>query len=233
MAIIKLGATVVGVRGTLGGLTYSANGGGPYVRQYQRKAPQVTAAVREQAANFAGLGRQWQQLSAAQRADWATLAGVDPEPHYNALGELVPATGWSYFTFCNRRRYLVGLSSLDDAPTGTEATVPDDMPSYNLVTDAGASPSFLATWLNTAGDPTDILVVFCRVFGGSGVGGVAFGGVFVSSVLYEDDSFDLTDEWLAAMGEVQPGWGSLTTLCVQRESGLRGAPRTTSQLVTS
>lgn len=124
MAIIKLGGTVVGIRGTVGGLTFSANKGGTYCKSWSRGSNPRSQRQQVRRGILASMGPAWAALSGAQQTDWDALAATDPEPHTNSLGEPITFSGYGLFSMFNQRRVAAAFSILQDAPTGTEATQP-------------------------------------------------------------------------------------------------------------
>lgn len=124
MAIIKLGGTVVGVRGTIGGLTFSANKGGPYVKTWGKGANPQTSGQQSARGALASLGPLWNSLSSSQRSDWDTYAATDPEPHVNSLGEPIVFSGYGLFSMLGMRRLKVNSAPYEDIPTGSDAIQP-------------------------------------------------------------------------------------------------------------
>lgn len=115
MAITKL--TVPGpTSGSLGGITFSHNRGGAYMRV--RATPTNPNTVQQQAVRsaMASLATRWNDiLSAAQRAAWDTYAFNVPLP--NALGDPVNVGGVGMFMRSNVPRIQVALPIVDDGPT--------------------------------------------------------------------------------------------------------------------
>ena len=131
MAIIRLGSTVIGIRGTVAGVTFSRNKGSLYARHWSRSSNPRTpkqAASRGQPGRMAML---WQQLSGAQRDDWNALADSDPEPRFNAFGDPIDLSGFGYFTSLNQRRARLGQTMLHDAPEGDQAERPPPLTSVS------------------------------------------------------------------------------------------------------
>lgn len=224
MAIIKLGATVVGVRGTLGGLTYSANRSGPYIRQYQRYAPSATRAMANQAADMARLGGLWSGLGASGRSGWDTLAALAPEPHYNSLGEYIDLTGWAYFVMCNRRRATVGVGDILTAPTGAQADRPPPGGVTGVTMDIGGTPDVSATWADYGPETGDVMTWFSRALSGTSTVGPGGSGFFVAAEDAASLSMSVYDAFIARLGDIQDGWTCYITFAFQRLSGLKGVP---------
>lgn len=231
MAIIKLGGTVVGIRGTIGGLIYSANKAGPYVKAWARGANPRTALQQESRGFLSAIGPAWEGLSSAQQTAWDTLAAADPEPHTNPLGEDIVFSGYLLFSMFNKRRLQVGLAIEDDAPTGAEAT----QPSARAITGFGidiSSSQALISW-DTTGAPNDeycVLLLALRPVPGPVFQSnmVAMGYQFADVVL----GLDFTSTFLATFGSDVVDWVATAWLYTQRESGIRSVVDTDTAVVT-
>lgn len=127
MAICKFGTTVVGVRGTIGGLTYSANATGPYVRTWSKGANPRTLNQSRNRGRIAGLGIGWALLTDNDRDAWDTFGQNAPEIDTNSLGEVITLGGWQWYVRVNKRRQSVGLAITDSVPST------DPVPPLNAV----------------------------------------------------------------------------------------------------
>jgi hypothetical protein len=102
--------------GSTGGLTYSHNRGGMYIRS--RATPTNPNSPQQQAVRSAmnALVAHWQEtLTAAQRDAWKTYA--DNVPITDVLGESIYLTGMNHYIRSNISLVLAGLARVDDAPT--------------------------------------------------------------------------------------------------------------------
>lgn len=230
MAIIKLGGTVVGVRGTIGGVIYTANKSGPYARAWSKGSNPRTAPQQVSRGDFASLGPVWQGLSSAQVADWDALAATDPEPHTNSLGEAIVFSGWTLFTMFNKRRLVVGLDIAEDAPTGTEATRPSARAFVGFGVDV-STPQCVCSW-DTTGAPSDeycVLQVGIRP-----TPGVVFKRSFRSMGYNTADivlGLDFTSIFESTFGFDVVGWSAYAWLWTQRESGIRSVVATDDTVI--
>jgi hypothetical protein len=110
MAIAKLGATVVGLRGTIGGITYSANRSGPYAKSWS--TPRRRATPRQQTVRTypSFLATSWQALTPVQRAAWATYAAAAGQAKTNSLGQTYYASGWNWYLQTNSYCLIAGIA---------------------------------------------------------------------------------------------------------------------------
>lgn len=117
MAIIKLGATVVGIRGTVGGVTYSQNASGPYAKLWARSSNPRAPKQQTQRTFIASFAQAWRDLSSAQRDDWDTWAAEAAQEKTNPLGETYYASGFNWFCELNAHVLAAGDTLNEDAPT--------------------------------------------------------------------------------------------------------------------
>jgi len=124
MAIAKFAAPIAGLRGTIGGVTYSANKSGPYVKQWSRSANQRTYNQQVQRAYIAGLASEWRSLSTALKAEWSAFAALPAQELTNSLGEAYYASGFNWFVKCNTRLDRAGRAHITAVPTQARPAAP-------------------------------------------------------------------------------------------------------------
>ena len=124
IAIIKLGATVIGIRGTIGGITYSANKSGPYARAWGRSSnPRTT--LQSQRRGFLGQQAQrWRALTPAQRTAWDAYAAAAPQQLTDRFGDPFFASGYNWFCRLNQHLLLRGKTQIDAAPVIAQPAAP-------------------------------------------------------------------------------------------------------------
>lgn len=117
MAIVKFGQTVVGVRGTLGGIVYSANHTGAYARSWSKGSNPRTPYQQMTRANISPIGLLWASLSDGDRGDW-DYYGLHPgEIDTNTLGEVILLSGWQWFVRINQRLQVFSLPLVTAVPS--------------------------------------------------------------------------------------------------------------------
>lgn len=102
--------------GSVGGVTYSHNGGGMYQRA--RAVPTDPATPYQLAVRAAVqfLSNYWQSdLTVAERAAWVTYAANVPV--LNRLGEQIYISGLAHFIRSNTMRKVLGQTIIDAGPT--------------------------------------------------------------------------------------------------------------------
>lgn len=139
MALVKFGAGVVDMRGSIGGTIFSKNAGGQYARA--RVAPVNPNSSRQATirAAIALLAQIWHNtLTPQERTAWGLYAAnINIQ---NRLGETILISGYNHFVRSNTPRINVGLARIDAGPTNL--TLPEGDPQFQVTTSvAGQSIS--------------------------------------------------------------------------------------------
>lgn len=124
MAILKLGELVAGIRGTIGGTTYSANKAGPFARGWSKGANPRTQNQTAQRAIASTHPGQWAGITQNQRDDWDTYAADPAQELTNSLGEPYYASGFNWFFRINTHLILSGRARRDAAPVAATPATP-------------------------------------------------------------------------------------------------------------
>ncbi len=150
MAILTFAAPVSGLRGKVGGLIYSANKAGPFVKTWGKGSNPRTAPQTQQRANLVQFAQNWKNLTAAQRTDWDTYAALPAQDKTNSLGETFSISGFAWYVALSNNLKRAGAAAIDSAPLlGTPAT--PIIQDARLVDDGFAGDSRIRL---TAGSPT-------------------------------------------------------------------------------
>lgn len=147
MAIIKLAAPLAGIRGTIAGITYSANASSLYAKAWARSSNPRSALQMAERSNLAQMPDLWRALSDAERADWRTFASDPAQELTNSLGEDYFASGFNWFSKCNIRLLRVGRSTITAIPTQARPAAP-------TISNFYISPAGTDTNLATGGTPS-------------------------------------------------------------------------------
>lgn len=116
MALIKAGALIAEIRGSVGGVTFARNRGGQYARN--RSIPLNPQSTRQVAVrqSFGNLSNLWSTtLTAAQRTAWGVYAANVPLP--NSLGEDRTVSGINMYSRGNALLLDCGGTRVDAGPT--------------------------------------------------------------------------------------------------------------------
>lgn len=223
MAIIKLGSTVVGIRGSIGGVTYSGNLSGPYAKAWGRSTNPRASLQQNARSSLGNLGAIWQGLSDTDRDDWNDFAATDPEPTFNSLGEPVTLSGYGYFVRCNVRLLKVGLPVITVPPTGGDAVVPSDVSVSTFTVQVG-TPQIELNWFPISSPVGVLLVLFLVVLP---TGGTVYNPQrlsYIANYTANDSSWDPYAAYAAVFGDTQIGWSVAGRVYSQNLGGLRSGP---------
>ncbi|KKN12155.1 hypothetical protein LCGC14_1019350 [marine sediment metagenome] len=124
MANIKLAAPIAGIRGLVGGLVYSANGSGPFVRAYDMPPNPRTPRQQIQRAYFSSIPAAWRELTPSQKNDWDAFAAAPAQELFNSLGDSYFASGVNWFNKCSTRLLRADRSIENDAPSQARPAAP-------------------------------------------------------------------------------------------------------------
>ncbi len=124
MATVKFGPTVIGLRGTIAGTTFSANGSGPYARAWSKGANPRSTPQSDQRGRLGSIAASWRDLTQVQRDDWIAYALLAAQDLVNSLGETYSASGFNWYVRINDHLELAGEARRVDAPTLTRPLAP-------------------------------------------------------------------------------------------------------------
>lgn len=124
MAIVKLQSPIAGLRGKYGGMIFSANGSGTYVKQWTYPTDPASVSQTLKRSWMARIRHGWGVLSQAKIDVWDALAASPPELDYNSLGDQIWLSGSAWHTRINMRRFECGLAYEDDAPPNVAVDPP-------------------------------------------------------------------------------------------------------------
>jgi hypothetical protein len=116
MAIIKIGAPLSGIRGTVGGITFSANKAGPYAKIWKPSTVPQTLPQAKSQAEFADEANHWPYITQTQRDDWDAFAADPSQVQTNSLGEQYYLSGFQWFCKAHARLRKIDAARYDDAP---------------------------------------------------------------------------------------------------------------------
>lgn len=165
MALVILGGAVASASGSVGGVTFSRNRGGAYMRN--RTVPVNPGSARQQTVRFAvaQLSTRWvETLTDAQRAAWETYAENVLLP--NSLGQMRNVGGLAMYVRSNSPR--IGfpdstLSVVDAAPTTFDLSTYSEPAAGTIAAGAGTvSWGFEETDAWTAEDGASMMVFASR-----------------------------------------------------------------------
>lgn len=124
MAIIKLGPPIAGIRGTIGGITFSENMACTYAKLWSRGPNPRTPKQSTERSFLSDMPILWNALSDAQRDAWRAFAADPAQEKTNALAEAYYASGYNWFCTCNVRLFRVGRADIQNPPAQARPAAP-------------------------------------------------------------------------------------------------------------
>ena len=124
MSIIKFAAPIAGARGTIGGLIFSANKSGPYVKAWAKGSDPLSPKQSVQRGQLAQMPALWAALSDAQRLAWDVFAALPAQDLTNSLGETYSISGFGWFCKINIRLIVIGRAARQAVPVQARPAAP-------------------------------------------------------------------------------------------------------------
>ena len=154
MAIVTFGPIVDGARGSIAGVTFGNSRSGPTARRRQKPVFPRSEVQGRRNAMLGLVAQRWRDdLSAATRADWATLADVTD--FTNSLGETYQVQPNALFIRSATNLELANITWDNTAPLDATEDAPD------LTLDSGAAGTIrVATWPNLVTSPNGGLLIY-------------------------------------------------------------------------
>ena len=116
MARVTFGNIVAEARGHVGGVVFSRNTGGAYVRQKVSPVQPRTPAQLNQRSRMTEISKVWGTLTEAQRSAWKAFS-LDFRKK-DVLGLQKQRSAQQMFMFCNLALSSVGLPGINNPPVG-------------------------------------------------------------------------------------------------------------------
>lgn len=116
MALIRPGGGVAQASGALGGLVFSHNRSGQYVRARSSPVQPDTYWQSKMKGALSGASAEWAGLTAGRRLAWNAWAQNNPVP--NRLGDMIRLQGNAAFCQINARQLFNTSPLILDPPTG-------------------------------------------------------------------------------------------------------------------
>lgn len=116
MGLVKYGAGIVQISGSIAGNVHSRNRFGSYIRPRTKPVNPHSSRQESIRAIVSFLSEYWhQELTPAERAAWEIYAAVIPMK--NRLGESIFLTGFNHFIRSNSGQLVMGEAVIDAAPS--------------------------------------------------------------------------------------------------------------------
>jgi len=158
MARFKLHAPFSGCRGTLGGVVFSQNRSGSYLRLKTTRSNPATPAQAACRTHLAYAQNRWRAMNQAVKDNWDAFALNPPEHPTNALAVPLSLTGHQWFIRCALRHLAVAQQPHATPPSGQTATSPTRLGMIPLF-HAGSSCN--VTWRIGSFTVWDTVIIQC------------------------------------------------------------------------
>lgn len=219
MAKVKLGTIVVGIRGTIGGITFTANASGPHARLWSKPNNPATTGQQRTRGRQSTYGQLWQSMTPTLRANWRTFAVTPPEHDYNSLGEQIWPTGWQWFCRIQQRRESVGAAVSTTVPATGAATAPASVTLTATQLPGGAVDVAWPAGTFPAGTAAILLLA---VHASSGLLNKTTGHLLALSLTNPPSiGQDISTNVQALWGSIRTGWTLYGRLYLQRADAVR------------
>lgn len=228
MAIIKFGSLVVGARGTIGGVVFSAGKSGPNARLWARGANPRSEGQSSQRQRFSIAPEWWRALTDTQRDDWNTWAADPAQELTNALGEPYYIPGYSWFVALSAQMTRAGYAHRDDAPTSTWPAIPV-IDAFRFEDSGG---DFVCEIDYDTGEfPSGTGIVIMGAYIPRGGRMVQYSGykLLISGIASPTGTYDFAINWQYAFGLPEVGGRAFLRVFKQNDQGMRGAAWSTFQ----
>lgn len=124
MAKIKLGPTVVGILGTVGGVIFTRNKSGPYARGWSRGSNPRQPLQAAQRGRLGAIPQLWRALTPAQQAAWDSFATLPAQDQTDRFGDTFSLSGFGFFTKCNTRLLAMDRATIVATPVIARPAAP-------------------------------------------------------------------------------------------------------------
>jgi hypothetical protein len=168
MARITFGNIVAEARGKVGGVVFSRNTGGAYVRQKVSPVQPRTAAQLNQRSRLTEVSKVWETLTQSQREAWKGFSLAARKR--DVLGLSKQRSGQQMFMFCNLALESVGYALILNPPVNLAV---DALTSLQLVSATSGAVSAVAVTAAGTGYTSPPTVAFTGG-AGSGAAGTSF-----------------------------------------------------------
>lgn len=231
MARVQFGATVTGLSGTVNGITFSRNAAGAYAKPWARPPLSRTASQSASRSRLSDAAQAWAGLSSGEKAAWDAFALAPNEDDYDPWGDPRFLSGFQWFTRACARRALVGLDPDVAVPTGAALAAPTG---FSLTIETPGSGASTVAWDSAEFDTGESAILFLAPTTSIAAADVWRGWALVLALQDPGDTGEtITDEVLAAFGNLQPGWSVYGRLFNQAELGNRSTPAVTSTVIVA
>lgn len=204
MAIVKFGPTVIGIRGTIGGMTFSGNKSGSFIKAWRKPVTQKSGIAQKLKSDMSRYGPIWSSLDPSLQAAWNALAASPPELDFNSLGIQYWLNGFQWFVRINQRRASQGLAVTTAVPTSPALS---GLPSFSITASSGDPAAIALTWPSGYFPSGHYPYIFFTAYGTTGLTKEPHGFILIWSLIERPDTgIDISNFVAARFGNVPAGF---------------------------
>lgn len=230
MAKIVPGPLISDIRGTAGGLTYSGNASGRYLK-LKGTGPRTSSVnqrgVRSRWVQATG---RWFDLSDSLRGDWNAFAADAAQVRFDVFGDAFFLPGISWYRMVNLWLSSVGRGMTNAVPTSSKPAIPT-INTFSVT----VGSSDVAEIAYTSGEFSGYdMVIKCGIRGiDTRLTQVASPLLVFTTTSPGATSQDFWPELEQAFGTIQAGWRVVAEVYRQSTDGYRGESYQISAVVQS
>ena len=229
MAILTFAAPVSGLRGKVGGVIFSANKAGPFLKAWGRGSNPRSQRQTNHRNDLVQFAQSWADITAAQKTAWDVYGLLAAQELTNPLGENYFVSGFAWFVTLNIARRQNGQAQLSPAPILSR---PGSPVITNFVCRETGSPSTTRFQLDPGSpDLAFVHAIKSRIFSGPGHSAQAEIKTFmIVEVFTGTRQFVFQDELELQFGTIQINQNCFATIQAQNSEGRRGTIAAASAL---
>lgn len=220
MAIVRFGLVIDGIRGSVGGVTYSASSNGPYVKPWRAPRKVLSFSAMASRESFALTAPGWRALDDTERDAWRTWAADPAQERTNSLGEAYYLKGWQQYALVTVQLGTCGRAARVDPPSTSTPAAPTVAA---LVAEIDTGVPLVELTLDGSEFPAGGDVVVFMWIGPPGARTVPAGRGLVAyaAEISLGDVLDLTDAAIGLFGDLYVGQQVFCGIAAQDDEGQR------------
>lgn len=230
MAVIQYGPTVVGIRGSIGGITFSANATSNYAKAWSRPRRSARPDQSAERGLMVDASVLWQALDPSDKTDWNNFAGAPNELDYDPWSVQRFLSGFQWFMRAQRRRQRLPLSIPGPVPSGPAETAITGLV-FSCI--AGSPPTAAVNYDDDQFLAAQALILYVSVSPRPGQADSFVGWKLLhAEVSPPNGGIDVSTAFDSAFGSVPGGWRCYAMAFKQADPGNRSVIAQSSALIT-
>jgi hypothetical protein len=229
MAIVHFGPSVIGIRGTIGGITFSANKTAPYCKQWARPPSSSTPKQTLTRSTLADNATLWAALDQGVKDNWDSFAAAPNELDYDPWSFQRFLTGFQWFARAQQRRSSLSLANPGPVPSGTAAT---SITSLRIDLQSTFDGVSVVQYDDNQFAPGEAIILFLSITPGTGArDSFRNWKLVLAQVNPPNGGVSIHAAWRAAFGAIPAGWKAFALAYKQADPGNRSTAAATDTIV--